>query len=287
VLGVTHQIGRASGRHYFEDFVRVYPDGRTYSRLGLRRRSNGIELNNFLNHRKVYGFASQFVGGRRVADVGCGSGYGCMVLAEGGASKVYGCDVSRHALRYAHNRYGDCAEFSRQSISSLAGYPEGLADVVVCSEVLEHIREYGLEAQALDELRRITAPGGLLIVATPNAELLGHHGFSFDEITRLFERSFKCFCVFENALVPFEPAERAAWEKRRARGAIGVIVSERINLSESSLREDTRACLKRGIEPGNFRFAGRNVDTRLLHNTHSWIVLATPGGAARGSRVDS
>ena len=73
--------------------------------------------------------------------------------------------------------------------------------------MLEHIKEYGLEAKALDELRRVTRAGGIVIIATPSSELLGDHGFHFEEIKDLVAARFRDYVIFENALVP-DGAER-------------------------------------------------------------------------------
>lgn len=78
----THFIGRISGRYYFEDYVRVYPDGLAFNRLRKKRKSTKHDLNNYLNHTKFYRFTAQFVNNKKVADVGCGSGYGSKILKE-------------------------------------------------------------------------------------------------------------------------------------------------------------------------------------------------------------
>jgi 2-polyprenyl-3-methyl-5-hydroxy-6-metoxy-1,4-benzoquinol methylase len=36
----------------------------------------------FSHHRFAYNFTRQFVAGKKVLDVGCGTGYGCSILAE-------------------------------------------------------------------------------------------------------------------------------------------------------------------------------------------------------------
>lgn len=48
--------------------------------------------------------------------------------------------------------------------------PDDAYDVVVMTEVLEHLREY--PARSLQEVRRILAPGGQLYLTTPNAAYL-------------------------------------------------------------------------------------------------------------------
>lgn len=276
VTVLTHFVGRLTRRYYFEDYVRVYPGGIAYNRLGLRRRARPHDLKNLRNHMRFYEFAAQFVPASRVIDVGCGSGYGCQVLHEAGADEVHGTDVSRHALRFARKHFGEHASFTEQSITALDGYPDDFADVVVSSEVLEHIKEYGLESRAIGELRRVTRPGGLLVIATPNSELLGEHGFSWDELSSLIGSHFNEFCIIENALVPFEPSARRAWEERATSGRTGVIVSEQIVLEETVLPEGVSAELKQGQAPGDLEFLDRTIDTRRLHNTHSWVVLAVP-----------
>ena len=93
---VKHLKARITRGYYYEDYKRVYPDGIAFAADGTRKDATEDSINNFLNHRKFYLFASQFVGEKRVADVGCGSGYGCQILKEKGAS---GFMASTHQKR--------------------------------------------------------------------------------------------------------------------------------------------------------------------------------------------
>lgn len=271
---LTHLWGSLSGKYYFEDFVRVYPGGIRLSYLGLSKPSSANDIKNFLNHQKFYSFAAQFAHGAVVADIGCGSGYGGALLRKaGGASRVCGTDISKHAVRFAKEHYGELAEFSVQGITGLALYPDGLFDLVVCSEVLEHIKEYNKEDKAVEEVKRITRLGGVVVFGTPNKELLGNHGFFFNEIDGLIQRHFRHYSVFENALVPFG-SSRQLWEDRLAEGRTGTIVTQALKLNETVLPEGVTPEVKVGIPAGIYRVGKLAVDTTLLHNTHSWVVVA-------------
>lgn len=270
---IARFLGTVMRRYYFEDYVRVYPDGITFDRLGRRRQHSRNTINNFLNHCKFYRFAAQFVKDKRVADAGCGSGYGCKILKDNGAALVCGSDISKQAIRFAQSRYGNSAEFTVQGITDMKKYSDGFFDVSISSEVLEHIKEYGKEEEAIKELKRITRIGGLIIIGTPNNEMLGDHGFSFDEVNALFQKKFSEFCIFENALVPFGE-KRRSWEKRLSEGKVGVIISERISLAETVLPDDVNPEMKKGVEVGHFTFSRYTIDTTLLHNTHSWVIIA-------------
>lgn len=259
--------------------MRVYPGGVAYTRLGRQRAASETERRIFENHLRVYAFAAQFVAGKRVADVGCGSGCGSELLAKAGAAEVLGSDLSRHAIAYAQRHFGSSASFSRQSAADLDSYADGLVDVVVSSEVLEHLKDYGLERRGLAEAARILRPGGLLVLGTPNAELLPGHGFSYDELSSLFPGPFAAWCLVENALVPHSRAGTAAWEERVRSGRIGRIATASIVPADAVVPPGVRPELKQAGEPAAaLEFAGRLVDTTLLHNTHSWLVLAVKAG---------
>jgi ubiquinone/menaquinone biosynthesis C-methylase UbiE len=270
---VFHSVGKITKRYYFEDCMRIYPDGIVFGKFRNIRQATKNDINNFLNHRKFYKFAAQFVKNKHVADIGSGSGYGCEILKKAGATLVCGSDISKHAIKFAKTRYADFAEFTMQGITDMKDFSDDFFEISVCSEVLEHIKEYGMEEKAISELKRITRKEGLLIIGTPNTEMLGSHGFSFDEIYTLFKRNFSQFCIFENALVPFGDA-KSLWEKRLAEGKTGVVVTENISLLETVLPQGIVPEIKRGIDAGLFHFATYSIDTTLLHNTHSWVVLA-------------
>ena len=52
------------------------------------------------------------------------------------------------------------------------------------------------------------------------------------------------------------------------------MVTEEINLAETVLPEGSVPELKQGLAPGRLAFPPYDIDTRLLHNTHSWILVA-------------
>lgn len=270
---IGHLYGKVTKRYYFEDYKRVYPEGIAYDKYGRRRQLSKNTVNNFLNHCKFYKFATQFAKDKDIVDIGCGSGYGCEILKKSGAAKVAGTDISKKSIEFAKSNYSDFAEFSIQGITSLNEYPDDSFDITISSEVFEHIKEYSMEEKAVSELKRITRNGGLLIIGTPNSEMAEDHGFYFEEVNTLFKRNFSTYCIFENALVPFGNA-KSLWEKRLSEGWVGVIISELINLSETVLPKDANAEIKKGIEAGRVKFANYDVDTTLLHNTHSWVILA-------------
>ncbi len=270
---LRHLYAKISRKYYWEDFVRVYPNGLCFDRWGKQIPATPSQIKNFLNHRKFYTFAAQFAHGAMVADIGCGSGYGSALMKDAGAIRVCGTDASTHAIHFATEHYGNKAEFSVQGITDMKLYHNDQFDLTVCSEVLEHLKEYRKEGHALKEIKRITRPGGIIIIGTPNSELLGSHGFWFEEVEALMRKHFNQYCIFENALVPFG-SSRKRWEKRLFEGRTGVIVTQAINLDETVLPNGVIPEIKTGRPIGTYRIGTLEVDTRLLHNTHSWIIVA-------------
>jgi 2-polyprenyl-3-methyl-5-hydroxy-6-metoxy-1,4-benzoquinol methylase len=117
-------------------------------------------------HLDRYRFASPFVANSRVADIACGTGYGCRILAEvGKAEHVTGIDCSAEAIEYARRHHSGSAIEYRVGDACQTGIPGDSLDWVVSFETLEHVPD---EAAMLREFARILRPGGGLICSTPN-----------------------------------------------------------------------------------------------------------------------
>ena len=114
-------------------------------------------------HHARYRHAAQLVAGRSVLDAGCGVGWGSALLAHAGAARVTGLDIDAGALADATGRT-DAATFVRGDLMDLP-FADASFDVVVCFEAIEHVLGPLL---ALDELRRVLAPDGVLTVSSPN-----------------------------------------------------------------------------------------------------------------------
>ena len=125
-------------------------------------------------------------GGRRprsaaspVLDAGSGAGYGSMMLADAGAARVDGIDLSDEAVADARLRAGPSVEFTVGDVRDLP-FPADTFDVVVCFEAIEHVE--GREA-ALDEFVRVLRAGGLLILSSPNRDVYPpgnpHHVYEY------------------------------------------------------------------------------------------------------------
>jgi SAM-dependent methyltransferase len=116
----------------------------------------------------------RFIGGHsaarlRIVDVGCGPGFllRCFARWFHGAQLI-GVDQSQALLEIAQAR----CETMNALIGDACALPlaNGSADVAFALHVVEHLEEPG---QFFAEARRVVRPGGLLVIATPNAEGLG------------------------------------------------------------------------------------------------------------------
>jgi SAM-dependent methyltransferase len=117
-------------------------------------------------HLARYAWASAFCSGRRVLDAGCGVGYGAEMINEAGATEVVAVDISESAVDLARSAVTAGVVCEVGDVRSLA-YEDDSFDVVVCFEVIEHLEE---QERVLDELARVLAPDGLLLISSPNRE---------------------------------------------------------------------------------------------------------------------
>lgn len=104
----------------------------------------------------------------RILEIGCGAGLLCFELARS-AKIVVGLDISHFVLDFANRvkDYLDCDNvFFQQGDAEHLAFDHDTFDVVICSEVLEHLIE---PQQALTEMRRVLKKDGTLILTTPCA----------------------------------------------------------------------------------------------------------------------
>jgi SAM-dependent methyltransferase len=112
--------------------------------------------------------------GEWVLDLGCGEGRHVHHLHMHAVSNVVGMDLdalslekAEGGLRLLPQRADDAPAtgFVKGDAYRLP-FPDGAFDVVICSEVLEHLPDY---PRAVAEIRRVLKPGGRLCVSVPTA----------------------------------------------------------------------------------------------------------------------
>ena len=141
-------------------------------------------------HLARYRLAARIAPGRRVLDVACGEGYGSALMAAAGAEAVTAVDVDQATVDHVRERHGVDARAA--DIRSLP-FEDGAFGLVVSFETIEHVEE---PERALDELARVRAPGGHLLISTPNAsEYLVENEyhvreFGHDEFVELLRERF-------------------------------------------------------------------------------------------------
>src|SRR5438270_7089750 len=96
---------------------------------------------------------------RQALDLGCGAGLNLDHLAR--YAEPVGTDFSEEALRFCrargHKRLckADAAELP---------FRDGQFDIITALDVVEHLDD---DVKALDELKRVLRPGGLLVISVP------------------------------------------------------------------------------------------------------------------------
>jgi SAM-dependent methyltransferase len=114
-------------------------------------------------HRLALGLALLPPGGRRVLEVGVGSGVLVPTLTASYAEYT-GIDLTLAAGLDRLVAPGCQATFRRADLLSEADLPEGAYDAIVCFSVLEHIRDADAAARGL---ARALAPGGTIVTGYP------------------------------------------------------------------------------------------------------------------------
>ncbi|MDP5209752.1 class I SAM-dependent methyltransferase [Microbulbifer sp. 2205BS26-8] len=110
--------------------------------------------------------------GQKVLDLGCGEGRHCIHLMITDAVDVYGIDLCFDDVRTASARARPFSSPEYANGRLLFGVANGLQlpfanacfDVVICSEVLEHIGEY---RALLAEIDRVLKPSGIFAATVP------------------------------------------------------------------------------------------------------------------------
>ena len=107
--------------------------------------------------------------GKRILDVGCGTGDKARFFAEHGAAQVVGVDPSRG---FAQNWLGHAAcpnlTFAQGSFENLAKLPEVAQqpfDLIVSFQALMYAANL---TEAVQTLRSLLAPGGTLVISVPH-----------------------------------------------------------------------------------------------------------------------
>lgn len=118
-----------------------------------------------LDHLTRYACARPLVGGKRVLDIACGTGFGSALLAQSGVQAIDGVDVSAEAIRQCRADWPlHGLSFHEASIGDFAASTKNRYDVIVCFETLEHIAD---PWPALEALRSLLTPGGILLASVP------------------------------------------------------------------------------------------------------------------------
>jgi SAM-dependent methyltransferase len=106
--------------------------------------------------------------GKRILDVGCGSGATGALLKRNGAREVVGIEIVPEAARKAEAVLDRvlCGDITRIPLD----FPPGAFDLILCLDVLEHL---AYPEDALKRLLPLLAEGGRVVVSIPNMRYIG------------------------------------------------------------------------------------------------------------------
>ncbi len=147
----------------------VPPDAPSGLVLTGERTLPGIPEETYWYERHVvaYALVAARAPGCTVLDAGCGEGYGLRMLADAGAERVVGVDLDETVVAHVRATYADADPAIEVHAAELMTLPLGddEVDLAVSFQVIEHLHDI---PGYLRSLRRVTRPGGEVVIATPN-----------------------------------------------------------------------------------------------------------------------
>jgi 2-polyprenyl-3-methyl-5-hydroxy-6-metoxy-1,4-benzoquinol methylase len=151
----------------------------------------------FSRHKFAYEYLRKFVEQKTVIDVGCGTGYGCAILAEK-ARLVCGVDYDEEAIAYCSHHYAaPNVKYIQQDVASIK--LDRQFDVAVSLQVIEHMADL---AGFVEQLKRVVKPGGTIVISTPNVKQstehksdnpFHHNEMNYSRFTKLIGDHFTAF----------------------------------------------------------------------------------------------
>ncbi|HHS13285.1 MAG TPA: class I SAM-dependent methyltransferase [bacterium] len=119
----------------------------------------------FSRHRYAYEYVQQFVKDKIVIDAGCGTGYGCDILAKK-AQSVYGVDYDSQAIAYCKKNYAapniTFVEMDANSLDLAQRF-----DIAVTFQVIEHMPNL---SKFVQQLKQLVKRNGMIFISTPNVK---------------------------------------------------------------------------------------------------------------------
>jgi SAM-dependent methyltransferase len=116
----------------------------------------------------------------RVLDEGCGTGGNGSMLSVFG--KVFGLEYEASAAKYCKQR--EIAHVIRGDISQTIPFRDASFDLILLSDVLEHLKE---DLDCLGRLTALLRPGGVLVVTVPAFSFL----WSYHDVIHHHERRYR------------------------------------------------------------------------------------------------
>ena len=105
---------------------------------------------------------------RDILEIGCGSGYGAVLLSKLRPRSYTGVDLMPEQIPLAHQRKLPNAEFMVRDATDLP-FPDASKDVVVIFGVLHHIPVW---RKVVGEIHRVLRPGGRFFVEEPDGAVV-------------------------------------------------------------------------------------------------------------------
>jgi ubiquinone/menaquinone biosynthesis C-methylase UbiE len=137
--------------------------------------------------------------GQDILEIGCGSGYGAVLLSRLKPRSYVGVDLMPEMVELAKKRGLPNAEFLVVDAADLSHFADASKDVVVIFGILHHIPKW---RDVLRECHRVLRPGGKLFLEEPTVTAIT----IWDSVFRwnhpkeaLFSHSFPVWPCGENA----------------------------------------------------------------------------------------
>ena len=170
---------------------------------GRKLQKRIISKNDF-TYRNLLHFLEKHGGNRaKILDIGCGVGTIDFYLAKHGQN-VTGIDVSQNSISVAKKnalRFRLNKKIAFQVMEFPNKIPNGRFDIIICSEVLEHLKH---DKMAVEKIKTLLLPDGVLIASSPSQSsplyrlgLLNRFEKKVGHLRRYTEETYRN--LFENA----------------------------------------------------------------------------------------